>query len=117
MTSSSGSEPASICPESAAKGLPFEVMVDDNLHYMDKDESWRLGTFTTLKEARRACMPLVEECLSDYYQTGMDAEELYSQYTMFGDDPFILGQGEPGKFSAWNYAKVRALEICAATGN
>jgi len=117
MTNSSGSEPESIRPESATTGLPFEVMVDDNFHYMDEDERWRLGAFSTLEEARQACIALVEECLSDYYQAGMEAEELYSQYTMFGDDPFILGPGEPGKFSAWNYAKVRAFEICAATAN
>jgi hypothetical protein len=115
MTSSSGSEPESVGPDSAATGLPFEVMVDDNFHYMDKDERWRLGSFATLEEARQACMALVEECLSNYYQTGMEAEELYSQYTMFGDDPFIVGPGEPGKFSAWIYAKARAFEICAPT--
>ncbi len=56
---------------------------------------------------------LVEECLSDYYQPGTDAEELYSQYVMFGDDPFILSPGEPGKFSAGNYAKARSIEFCA----
>ena len=92
-------------------------MVYDNFHYIDKDERWRLGAFSTLEEARHACMALVEECLSDYYQPSVDAEELYSQYTMFGEDPFILGPGEPGKFSAWNYAKDRAFEICAATAN
>jgi hypothetical protein len=47
----------------------------------------------------------------------MDAEGLHSQYTMFGDDPFIRGLGEAGKFSAWNYAKARAFEMCAASGN
>ena len=96
MTNSSGSEPESIRPECAATGLPFKVMVDDNFHYMDKDERWRLGAFSTLEEARHACMALVEECLSDYYQPSMDADEFYSQYTMFGVDLFILGPGSRG---------------------
>ncbi len=116
MKSSSGSEPGTLSPDSEAAGLPFEVLVDDNFHYMDKDERWRLGAFATLEAARQACIALVEECLSDYYQAGLEAEELYSQYRMFGDDPFILGPGEPGKFSAWTYAKARAMEICAASG-
>jgi hypothetical protein len=88
-------------------------MVDDNFHYMDKDERWRLGSFATLEEARQACMALVEECLSEYYQPGIGAEEIYGQHVMLGDNPFIPSPGEPGKFSAGNYAKARSIEICA----
>ncbi len=68
-------------------------MVDDNFHCIDKDDRWILGDFVTLDDARRACMALVEKCLLDCYQTGMDAEVLYSQYVMFADDPFIRGRG------------------------
>ncbi len=115
MTSSFGSEPESISPESEASGRPFEVLVDDNIHLMDKDERWRLGAFATLDEARQACMALVEECLSDHYQPGMGAEEIYGQHVMFGDDPFILSPGEPGKFSAGNYAKPVQLKFAPQT--
>ena len=41
------------------------------------------------------------------HKPGMTGAELYSLYTAFGEDPFILG-GEGGGvsiFSAWNYAK------------
>ena len=113
MTSSSGSEPGSISPESEALGRPFEVLVDDNFHLMDKDERWRLRAFATLNEARQARMALVEECLSEYYQAGIGAEEIYGQHVMLGDNPFIPSPGEPGKFSAGNYAKARSIEICA----
>ncbi len=97
--------------------LPFVVMVDDNFHYMDVDERWKLGAYATFAEAVSACKQVVESCLVEYYQAGMDSEALYSQYVMFGDDPFILGPGKPGKFSAWNYAKASAMEICAANGH
>ena len=113
MTSSFGSEPGSISPESEASGRPFEVLVDDNFHLMDKDERWRLRAFATLDEARQVRMALVEECLSEYYQPGIGAEEIYGQHVMLGDNPFIPSPGEPGKFSAGNYAKARSIEICA----
>jgi hypothetical protein len=115
MTSSSGSESGSLKPENATFEAPFLVMVDDNYHYMDKDERWRLGAFATLDEAMAACKSLVDACLANYCKPSMDAKELYGQYVMFGDDPFILGPEDPVKFSAWDYAKARAMEICAST--
>lgn len=52
----------------------FKVLVNDNFHYMDKDERWKLGAFATVEEAVVACESMVEACLADYYQPGMDAE-------------------------------------------
>lgn len=91
--------------------LPFAVMVNDNFHFMDQDEPWRLGTFATLNQALAVCTNMVESCLADCYKTGMDAKELYSLYMLFGDDPFILGPGDLSEFSAWDYAKARAKDI------
>ena len=109
MTSLSGSEDAS-----PVGPLPFVVMVDDNFHYMDEDERWKLGAYATLDQAISACKNMVEACLADYCKPGMNSEQLYDQYVMFGDDPFILGPGDPVKFSAWDYAKARAHEVCGS---
>ena len=92
----------------------YTVMVDDNFHYMDKEERWELGTFATLDEALVACRTLVDEWLAYNHKPGMTGAELYSLYCSFGDDPFILG-GEVGAgpiFSAWDYAKERAEALC-----
>jgi hypothetical protein len=45
----------------------------------------------------------------------MTAEQLYSQFTAFGPDPYIMGSGPEAsiQFSGWDYAKKRCAEICA----
>ena len=45
---------------------------------------------------------------------GMTADELYSSYVTFGDDPWIPETPtDTDRFSAWDYARKRSLEICA----
>jgi hypothetical protein len=90
----------------------FTVMVDDNFHYMDESERYKLGEYDTLEEAIAACKKLVDEYLQDSLQQGVSPEKLYETYAMFGDDPFILG-AEPGSvpFSARDYASERCRRI------
>jgi hypothetical protein len=44
----------------------------------------------------------------------MTAADLHDTYTSFGDDPFIRPAPDGEKFSAWDYAKQRCDELCAA---
>jgi hypothetical protein len=92
----------------------YKVMVDDNFHYMDEDERWELGTFATAEEALVACRKLIDEWLAHDCKPGMSANDLYEQYTFFGDEPFILALGgaEPVNFSARDYVRERVQAIC-----
>jgi len=92
----------------------FAVWVDDNFHYMDEDERYLKGRYATYASALEVCVTMMEEELQSYFKAGMTASELYGQYTSFGADPWISGVLPPGveKFSAWNYARRRAAEIC-----
>lgn len=93
----------------------FVVFVDDNFHYMDGDERTLAGKFPTYEAAVERCKRIVDEYLLANHKFGMTAEELYSNYTSFGDDPFIRcvnGLPPEPPFSAWTYAKKRAHEIC-----
>jgi hypothetical protein len=94
----------------------YRVLVDDNFDFMDEEDRWELGTFATAEEAFAACRALVDKHLMEHVKPGMAAAELYDHYVEFGDDPFIVTTpGTPSvKFSAWDYAKQRAEEICAA---
>jgi hypothetical protein len=89
----------------------YRVMVDDNFHYADESECSTSGEFQTLETAIAACRGIIDRSLDHLFQPGMTAETLYSYYTDFGDDPFVLvPPGEPcSTFSAWDYAKQRAL--------
>jgi hypothetical protein len=91
----------------------YRVMVDDNFHYMDKDERAEAGTFVTAEEAIAACRGIVDDSLTHLLAPGMSANELLAQYRLFGDDPFVVPEGdaEPVKFSAWDYAEARAADF------
>lgn len=82
------------------KAKKYIVMVDDNFHYMDEYERYKHGEYDTPEEAIRECVKIVEKSIR--YQNGSTPEELYSNYCMFGEDPFIIGGVG---FSGWDYAK------------
>jgi len=103
-------------PEMTTAPERYVVMVDDNFHYMDEDERRRIGEFSSLDLAIDACKRLVDQCLDEYFQPGMDAATLLSQYKSFGDDPFIKGPGGGVRFSAWDYAAERCDAIVKTNG-
>ena len=78
----------------------YEVYVDDNFHYMDKSERYKLGDFETCEEAVAACKKIVDEFLEKGYQKGMSFKELYEGYIGFGEDPFIVSDDKKCFFSA-----------------
>ena len=94
--------------------MTFRVLVDDNFHYADESEPNSAGEFATLPEALVAAQRIVDEYLASAFTIGMTADELVASYAMFGDDPFIVGSEVSGvPFSGREYARQRAVEICA----
>ena len=94
----------------------YRVLVDDNFHYMDEEERYEHGSFATADEAIAACKRIVDEDLAQYFKPGIDGSALYEMYTLFGDDPFVVQDTHDAQvaFSAWDYAKGRANEMCAS---
>jgi hypothetical protein len=92
----------------------YKVLIDDNFHYMDEDERHEHATFPTAEEAVAACRRLVDAWLVRNHKPSVTATELYEQYRSFGEDPFVVSPpgGEDVKFSAWGYARERALALC-----
>lgn len=94
-------------------GYTYSVYVDDNFHYMDEEERYKLGDFATLDEAIAACKRMVDGFLGAEVTPDATATERYEAYTQFGPDPFIVTDdpdaGHPA-FSAWGYAKERCGE-------
>jgi hypothetical protein len=91
----------------------YTVYVDDNFHYMDEEERYKLGDFAALEEAIAACKRVVDTFLEDETTGAAPARERYRQYTSFGPDPFVKTDDPDAKqplFSAWNYAEKRCLE-------
>ena len=92
--------------------MRYTVYVDDNFHYMDESERYRLGDFPTAEAAVAAAKKIVDEYLDSAYEPGMTAEELNHSYVCFGEDPYIVPQDPGSKFSAWDYARESCGELC-----
>jgi hypothetical protein len=91
----------------AATPLPYTVYVDDNYHYQDEEHRYRLGEFASIDEAVAACKRVVDEYLQGDMELDMSADDLYTRYVHFGEDPFIVGaDGVP--FSAWSLSRAGA---------
>jgi hypothetical protein len=88
----------------------YTVFVDDNYHYMDESERYRLGEFPDCTAAVAACKQIVEEFFSTCDLNTTDAE-LYHQYVSFGEDPWVKSDDPGCKFSAWDYARELAREL------
>lgn len=86
----------------------YTVYVDDNFHYMDESERYRLGEFDDCAAAIAACKQIVDEFL---LPNCGKSEDLFASYTMFGEDPYILTDDPNCKFSAWGYARERVREL------
>ncbi len=40
----------------------------------------------------------------------MSAEDLFRIYSLFGEEPYLVGEGV--EFSAWEYARRRCEDLC-----
>jgi len=90
----------------------WKVYVDDNFHYMDESERYKLGEFSSYAEAVLACKAIVDACLGN--TNSKTADELYQSYVSFGDDPWVKGPSpdlDGQRFSAWEYARARCNEL------
>ncbi len=82
----------------------YTVYVDDNFHYMDESERYKIGEFNNCDAAIAACKRIVDEFLQ---QNRGKCEDLIATYVMFGEDPFIRTDDPNCKFSARDYARER----------
>jgi hypothetical protein len=88
----------------------YTVFVDDNYHYMDESERYKLGEFSDCASAVAACKRVVDEFFATCNLESTDAE-LLTQYIHFGEDPWISSDDSACRFSARDYARERAKEL------
>lgn len=88
----------------------YIVYTDDNFHFMDESERYCAGEYETEAQAIAKCKEIVDRSLKESAAIENTPAEIYKSYTMYGDDPFIIGPTKT-KFSAWEYAKQRCIEL------
>ena len=91
--------------------MKYTVFVDDNFHYMDESYRYKLGIYSTWDEAVQAAKSLVDEFLTGNKAKASSAEELFSAYCQYGEDPFIDAPEAYTKFSARKYAGEKCKEL------
>lgn len=87
----------------------YAVLVADNYHYMDPESEYEVGRYETWKDAVERCKQIVDDSLKHLQKPGMSPEQLWNQYAMFGEDPFIVPGDE--RFSAWEYAREQCAKM------
>jgi hypothetical protein len=97
--------------------MSFKVFIVDNFHFPDisrlETERYEEGEYESYKDALAICKEIVDTYLTRQYKSGMTAEELYNQYKLGGEDPFITPTPEGVKeFTGWGYAKELCAIIC-----
>jgi hypothetical protein len=94
----------------------YEVLINDNAHFMDESERSAAGLFGSAEEAVTTCKRIVDDDLNSMWKPGETAESLYQLYVAFGPDPFVVrvNRSDPDvTFSAWAYAKERCQDVIA----
>ena len=96
--------------------MSYRVLVDDNFHDRATSQRYTHGEYATCAEALAACEEIVDRFLRHEYVPGIQASALYFRYLMFGRDACIVDPSESADplpaFIAWDYAKLRCVEVC-----
>jgi len=69
----------------------YQVFVDDNYHYGSESDRMPAGSYRSLDKAIEKCKKVTISSLKYLCEEGMAPEKLSAQWSMFGDDPFIVG--------------------------
>jgi len=93
----------------------YKVYVDDNYHYMDESERYSAGSYYSLEKAIEKCKKITIRSLEDLYEQKMSPERLSAQWSMFGDDPFIIGADGSVPFSARKFITTELCKVIIAS--
>lgn len=91
----------------------FKVYVAENSHFGNSGEGYLKGDYADCSTAVEVCKQVVDDFLLKAYDQGKTEEQLLHDYTLYGDDPYVVaGNGvERCDFSSWDYARARIKEI------
>ncbi len=85
---------------------PVKVRVASNSAYGEEGYELR---FPDTESALAECRRIVDDFLLSAARPGLTSEELFKQYSLFGEDPYLV-DGR-ATFSAWDYARERCQQL------
>ena len=93
----------------------YKVYVGDNYHYMD--ERYTVGSYNSLEDALEKCKEITIKSLNDFYEKGITPEKLSAQWSMFGEDPFIVDGSGSVPFSARKFITTELCKVIIESHN
>ncbi len=94
--------------------MPIQVCVEDFSERFDGGSRRVVSTHETHASALTAARDRVEDGIVEFWRPGMSPEDFIRQWSMFGEDVFLVpDDGEP-RFSAMEYARERIQELAGA---
>lgn len=97
--------------------MKFHLRVYDNFHYMDESEAYNYGEFQTYEEALIEAKKIIDNFFEHCWKSGVKPDDLIVQYCLFGEDPRIVPTPNGRYFSAREYARTSAVEVCRKLEN
>ena len=85
----------------------YLVRVIDHAHYMEEEGEYDRGEFATREEAQAQCQSIIDRSLEELFSAGMQEEELFKQFMLYGEEASCEG------FESMEYVKARCHELCA----
>lgn len=83
----------------------YLVFVVDHAHYMDEDGEYTRGEFENREEAETRCKEIIDRSLDELYTEGMNEEELFKQFMLYGEEASCDG------FGSMEYVKMKCQEL------
>lgn len=90
----------------------FRVYTEDCRRVQARAERKLYGIYSSNEEAEQACRTLIDTFLLRSYSDNISAKNLFQQYTLFGNDAFVVAPLSSASFSARQYARVRCNQLC-----
>ena len=81
----------------------YQVLIDDNYHTVDDSGPIKAGSFRSLEDAIVKCVRITIRSLDEFYEAGIGPQKLSAQWALFGDDPYVVGDGGAVPYSARNF--------------
>lgn len=86
--------------------MKYKVLLSDPFHGNQS------RTYSTASQAFSAARKIVDSFLVSVYRPGMSLEDLIDTFDNFGEQPLVVSSQSRLNFSASDYARKKARELC-----
>src|SRR5687767_14905910 len=91
--------------------MPIQVCIEEFSRFNEEGARRPVTSHESRVQALEAAKALVDSGLLELWTPGMAPEHLLTQWTVFGEDVYLVPDDGPTRFSAMEYARMRSREL------